>query len=222
MQRGAVLLDTTMVNEMLPHIETSHQIQFKKKPVLAVFRDEESYLRLSPTRARFCAFPSGCLVVSPRAQQEDQQGVISLRIYIEHELSHLLLFQNMDLLSYFCFPDWLLEGWAVYTSGQRGTSWYPDSLEVCEMIRAGNFMPPAYFKTRHEKEIELDVEYPIAFMYSECACFVEYLITEFGKTEVLGFIHDLLYSRNWRDQFQCSFGRTYDEVEAAFRTGMVD
>ena len=87
------------------------------------------------TRARFYAYPNGRLVVAPWAVDESEKGIISLEIYIKHELSHVLLYQNMSFVAAYYYPQWLMEGIAVYSTNQMGTSWYPDKIKTYEIIK---------------------------------------------------------------------------------------
>jgi len=49
-------------------------------------------------------------------------------------------------------------------------------------------MPPKYFKTGKEDDIKLEVKFRIAFMYSEFACIVDYLVTTYGKDKLLQYM----------------------------------
>lgn len=113
------------------------------------------------------------MVIAPWALTEADNGDLSLEIYLKHELSHSLLHQHLGIIHSFRYPKWLLEGIAVYSSGQMGTSFYPSNKETCQYIEQGNFMPPQYFRTRKEDQFNLEVKYRLPFMYSEFACIAE-------------------------------------------------
>ena len=68
-------------------------------------------------------------------------------IYTKHELSHVLILQNKGIFSESKYPKWLLEGIAVYSANQMGTSFDPGKEETYKSIAQGNFMPPFDFKT---------------------------------------------------------------------------
>ena len=136
-----------------------------------------------------------CIRDRPWAVKEALDGKISMPIYIKHELSHTLLYQHMNTITaYFFYPRWLLEGIAVYSSNQMGTSFYPDKSETYKYIQQGIFMPPEYFDTKKEDEIKLNVKYKIAFEYSEFACIVDYLIKQYGREKFSLYITQLLDS----------------------------
>lgn len=130
-----------------------------------------------------------------------------MAIYIRHELLHTLLYQHMGYITaYFIYPRWLLEGIAVYSSNQMGTSFYPTKLETYNFIRQGNFLPPEYFNTNKEDDFKLNVKYKIAFEYSEFACIVDYLINNYGKEKFLQYMTKLLNSYHPGEVFKGVYG----------------
>ena len=77
-QDGAEFDRYEEVDALAPVVETCHGMRFTGKPRLLVFGDDECYRRLSPSRARFCAFYNGTVVMSPRAVRDAEEGTISL------------------------------------------------------------------------------------------------------------------------------------------------
>lgn len=217
-QYGAKYDDYTVINSYPPAVEKSHELRFRKKPKVYIFRDKGSYLRRSITKARFCAYPNGSLVVSPWALQEAQEGKISLEIYLKHELSHTLLYQHMGTLaSYVYFPRWLLEGIAMYHSNQMSTSWYPGKKETYVYIRQGNFINPRDYSTAREKRAVLNVKYPIAFIYSEFGCIVDDLIITYGKEKFMQYVRRLSFASNHDKVFREVYGIDFDDFLLDFR-----
>jgi len=156
-QKGADYNDFTRIDTLIPKIENFHDLRFTQKPKIFIFRDSLSFIKRSFSKARFSAYPSGRLIVSPWALKEDQQGIISLEIYVRHELSHVLIFQHKGILAELRYPKWLLEGIAVYSTNQMGTSFYPSKDETFHAIAQGNFLPPFDFKTNGEDKIKPSV-----------------------------------------------------------------
>jgi hypothetical protein len=64
-QNGAEYKDLKAIDSLFPSIEDFHQLKFLKKPAIYIFRDRENYLRRSISKARFCAYPNGSLLISP-------------------------------------------------------------------------------------------------------------------------------------------------------------
>jgi predicted SprT family Zn-dependent metalloprotease len=202
-QNGTQYTDLNKIDSLIPQVEYFHELKFLKKPRIFIFKDNSNYYQRSLSKARFCAFYNGDIVISPWALKEAEEGKISLQIYLTHELSHSLLHQHSGIIRAFQYPKWLLEGIAVYSANQMGTSWYPSKNETYNYIRKGNFMPPEYFMTNKEDQINLDVRYRNTFMYSEFACIVDYLIKKYGKDKFLSYMkalinrseHDKLFSK---------------------------
>jgi hypothetical protein len=215
-QRGAAFDDFARIDSLTSPVETFHELKFIRKPRIYIFRDRESYLRRSISKARFCAFSTG-IVVSPWGLQEALEGKISLEIYLRHELSHVLLFQHKGFLSELRYPHWLLEGIAMVSTDQMGTSFYPSREETYRLIHQGNFMPPYFFHTRREDSVKLDVNQRIAFIYSELGCIVDYLIRTGGRDRFLTYMKRLLGNGNPDRVFKEIYGIEFDESVRRFR-----
>lgn len=217
-QNGAVYKDLQPIDSLFPSIEDFHQLKFLQKPDIYIFRDRENYLQRSISKARFCAYPNGSLFISPWALKEADEGTISLNIYVKHELSHTLLYQHMGfIIAYFYFPRWLLEGIAVYSSNQMGTSWYPGKEETYEFIKEGNFMPPASYNSDKEDSVQINVKNRIAFIYSEFGCIVDYMITTGGKDKFLNYMKTLLHNNNHDQVFKDIYGISFDKFLINFK-----
>lgn len=201
-QNGADYTDFQRLNTLTPSIEKFHELKFKKKPEIFIFKDSLYFIRRSFSKARFSAYPSGRLLVSPWALKEDQQKTISLDIYVRHELSHVLLMQYMSYLEAYRSPQWLMEGIAVYSTNQMGTSFYPNKEETYRDIVEGNFLQPLDYKTDREDNVKLNVKYPIAFKYSEFACIVDYLVITNRKEKLLTFMKKLFENSDNNEVFK--------------------
>jgi len=217
-QNGAKYRDLKAIDSLFPSIQDFHQLKFLKKPDIYIFRDRENYLQRSISKARFCAYPNGSLLISPWALKESDEGTISLNIYLKHELSHTLLYQHMGFITaYFYYPRWLLEGIAVYSSNQMGTSWYPDKEETYEFIKEGNFMPPDFYNSNKEDQVQINVKNRIAFIYSEFGCIVDYMISTGGKDKFLNYMKTLLYNNNHEQVFKHMYGISFDKFLINFK-----
>jgi hypothetical protein len=126
------------------------------------------------------------------------------------------------MINAFQYPAWLLEGIAVYSANQMGTSWYPSKSETYNYIRKGNFMPPEYFKTSKEEQIKLDVKYRITFMYSEFACIVDYLIEKYGKSKFMSYIKGLTTNNNHDRIFKSIYGIEFGRFIQDFRASVMN
>ena len=216
-QQGTKFNEFTRLDTLTKSVESFHELKFKNKPKIFIFKDDESYYQRSISKARFCAFSSGALIVSPWALKEDKQGIISLEKYIKHELSHILIYNYNGFLGEFKYPSWLLEGLAMYSVNQMGTSFYPNIEDTYKAIRAGNFMPPDYYKTNKEDEVNINVKYKIAFIYSEFGCIVDYLVKTYGKEKLIKYIKALLEENDNESQFRKVYSRDFNEVISEFK-----
>jgi len=216
-QKGANFDDYSRIDTLIPSIEIFHELMFSPKPEIFIFSDSLSFIKRSFSKARFSAYPSGRLIISPWALKEDQQGKISLEIYVRHELSHVLLMQNMSFLRSYQYPKWLMEGIAVYSTNQMGTSFYPSKYETYRAIKQGNFLPPFDFKTKRENRTKLNVKYRITFMYSEFGCIVDYLVASYGKTKFLTYMKSLLKDINHDQLFKQVYGIDFEKFLKDFR-----
>ncbi len=216
-QNGAKYDDYQRIDTLIPSVDDFHELKFTHKPQIFIFRDKESYLQRSTSKARFCAFYNGNIVVSPWAIKEAEEGKISLEIYLKHELSHSLIFQNTGILSAYKYPNWLLEGIAVYSANQMGTSWYPSKEDTYNYIKQGNFMPPNCFRTDKGDQIRLDVKHRNTFMYSEFACIVDYLIQTAGKEKFIAYMKEFLKSSNYDKIFKKYYGIDFDKFLIDFK-----
>ena len=216
-QKGSIYNKLDEIDSLIPLVEEFHELKFLYKPRLFIFRDNNSFYQRNISKARFCSYYNGSVVISPWALKESEDNKINLDIYLKHELSHSLLQQHMGILRAFQYPAWLLEGIAVYSTNQMGTSWYPSKSETYNYIKKGNFMPPEYFKTKKEDTIKLDVKYRITFMYSEFACIVDYLIEQYGKDKFLSYMKELTHDDKHNNVFKDIYGIDFSKCIQDFR-----
>jgi hypothetical protein len=214
-QKGSNYEDFHRLDTLVPAIEKFHEMKYIKKPKIFIFRDSLGFICRSFSKARFSAYPSGRLLVSPWALREDREGKISLEIYVRHELSHVLLMQYMSYLRAYLYPKWMMEGIAVFSTNQFGTSFYPDKAETYHSIAKGNFLPPLYFKTDKEDNVKLSVINPIAFKYSEFGCIVDYLVSTYGKDKIILFMKKLMKNSDndevFKDVYYIEFSKVLQD-----------
>lgn len=219
-QRGACFAEAEAVGAWLSTVEETHGLAFVRKPKIFVFRDDRDYYRRSLSRTRFYTYPNGSIILRPGALREAREGRISLEIYLKHELSHALLFQHMKpAAAYGSFPRWLLEGIAVFRSGQRGTSWYPGKAETLDLIRRGNFCPPDDYGKKRGDRAALGVPNRSAFLYAEFACLVEALIESHGEDRFAAYMKRLMNGGRHGIVFREVFGTDFDDFLRNFRSG---
>lgn len=216
-QNGAEFSNFKKIDTLIPAVENFHQLKFISKPEIFIFRDSSSFISRSPSKARFCVFYNGRLVISPWALRESSEGKISLVIYLRHELSHTLIYQHTGIINAIKYPKWLLEGIAVYSSNQMGTSFYPSKKETYELIRKEYFMPPEFYGTKNEENIKLDFDNSIAFVYSEFACIVDYLIQKHGFEKFLTYMKQLIDNPGNNEVFKQIYNMDFGKFISEFK-----
>lgn len=211
-QNGSSYSNYDDIDNYTSSVENFHNLKFKEKPRIYIFSDKDLYLSRNVSNSRFYAYPNNKLVVAPWAIDESKKGIISLEIYIKHELSHILLFQHMGYLAAYNYPKWLMEGIAVYSANQMGTSWYPSKSQTYKIIKAGNYYPPFLFNTIKEDLIKLNIQNPIAFKYSEFACIVDYLIEKYGRDNFDRYMKGLFNNKPHDKLFKEIYGINFDII----------
>ena len=78
-------------------------------------------------------------------------------------------------------------------------------------------MPPAYFKTRKEDQIQLNVPYRNTFMYAEFACIVDYLVTTYGSEKFWRYAQSLFTNSKHDHVFQAVYGLDFEMFLADFQ-----
>lgn len=214
---GASGPDLTAVDALVAEVEQAHSLRFKSRPRLLFFTDVDSYGRRTTTRARACTYYNGTIVVSPWVQREDTEGVLSLEVYLRHELSHALLYQHMGILAALRYPKWLLEGIATWSAGQMGTFAYPSAAETYALIAAGDWMPPDAYRTAGEDQVPLHVDDRMTFMYCEFACIVDDLVARYGRETFFAYVTALMDDDDHGAVFRAAFGVAFDAYLDDFR-----
>ena len=62
--------DFEIIDTLIPSVESFHELNFIRKPRIFIFQDSLKYIHHSLSKARFCAFSSGRLFISPWALKE--------------------------------------------------------------------------------------------------------------------------------------------------------
>ncbi len=208
--------DLVAIDALVAEVEEAHGLRFRSRPRLLLFRDAGTYARRTTTRARACTYYNGTIVVSPWVQLEDAEGVLSLDVYLRHELSHALLYQHMGMRAALRYPKWLLEGVATWSAGQMGTFAYPSAQETYALIAAGAWMPPSLYRTSGEDDVPLEVDDRMTFMYCEFACIVDDLVARYGRDTFFAYVAALMDESDHDAVFRRAFGTGFDDYLDGF------
>ncbi len=220
-RKGTDTSKLIIIDSLMNEVEDFHQLKFRKKVKIFVFNSDREYTRYTGHTARFVTFPiDGRIFVSGKANKESQEGKIHMDVYLKHELSHALLFQNMSLYHSCYFPGWLLEGIAVYSANQMGVDGYFTKEETFNKIREGYFFNPDDWgtlirKTQSVKDFPLPNKY--WFIYSEFACLVDNMIQDYGKEKFLEYMTELLGEKDDKKVFREIFGVKFEKYVEDFK-----
>jgi hypothetical protein len=171
----------------------------------------------------------GRILISSKAKAEMDEGKINFQVYLKHELSHSLLYQNMSLYRSQYYPGWLLEGIAVYSANQMGIDGYCTKEETFAKIKSGYFLNPEDWSTTLLKGQSLNVKnFPLSdkyhFIYSEFACLVDDLIRKYGREKFQKFVITLLKEGDdkqlFRQIYGIEFNKYLDDFKNKCRVGM--
>jgi hypothetical protein len=219
--RGADLTVLDRLDEIIAGAEKTNGLCFPKRVELFLCDSDEEHKSIAFTGARFCVLPGrGRLSISKRAQEDAKKRLIHFDVYLAHELSHSIIFQNTTLLNGLRIPDWFLEGFAVYTANQRGVDGYFTRNQVHEKIREGHYLAPLDFATKPfmstaaYKAFDMPDKY--LFLYAEMACFVEDIIRIKGERKFRTYKSALLAGKDAATSFTSIFEQDIVSFEKEF------
>ncbi len=221
-REGTDISGLIIIDSLINQVEDFHQLNFKKRVKIFIFNSDKDYTRHTGHKTRFVTFPIyGRIFVSGKARKESEEGKIHLDVYLKHELSHSLLFQNMSLYHSCYYPCWLLEGIAVYSANQIGVDGYFTKKETFDKIRNGYFLNPDDWGTLLKAKKESVKNFPLPnkywFIYSEFACLVDNIIQNYGKDKFLQYMTELLEEADDKKAFQRIFGIEFNKYIDDFK-----
>jgi len=212
------------IDKLIKETEDFHQLKFQKKVEIIICNSDNELARLTGgCKSLFVTTPVyGRIFISSKAKNEIKEKKINYLVYLKHELSHSLLFQNMSLYRSQYYPGWLMEGIAVYSSNQMGVDGYYTKEETFVKIKEGYFLNPEDWGTTLLKRQGLNViNFPLAnkyrFIYSEFACIVDDLIQKYGKEKFNQFFIALLKNGHDNQIFQQIYGIEFNNYLDDFR-----
>ena len=123
------------IKQLVKQAEKSHGINLQKPLTIYLFESHPQFQKYS--RLNKPVMGTGLLGrriwKSPKIKTLSKE---TIEAYVFHELSHVLLYQNMSFLRGLLKSSWLIEGIATYY-GQFGMSEYPSHKEVQRMLSEG-------------------------------------------------------------------------------------
>ena len=204
------LLELNKIDSLISEVEQFHKLNFNKKVKLFICKTDSEFKRYTGSSARFATIFSFGIFMSGKANIERKAKSIHIDTYLKHELSHLLIYQNMSLYKSIKYPQWFLEGIAVYSSNQFGVDGYLTKQETYKKIKEDNFVQPKDWGTAiTSKGISVKnckVANKYRFIYSEFGCIIDDLINTYGKEKFIIFLKQSFQA----DDFYVLFNKTYN------------
>ncbi|WP_020614687.1 hypothetical protein [Sediminispirochaeta bajacaliforniensis] len=218
-------LDIDEVSKIIAESEDFHTLTYTKRINIILTESEKEFYRYTFSTFRFLAVKNK-IFVSGRNIQDSQNGKIHMYAYLKHELSHLLIYQNMSPINYFrnTVPGWLLEGIATYHSGMIGQDSYYSKDEVYKTIQNGIFLNPIDWKSGFlVSQSSIVKEFPLSgndkyfFIYSELGCVIEDLIQRFGHDSFIKYMKLSMKNGDNESIFYKFFGIEYKDYIKQFQ-----
>jgi hypothetical protein len=213
-------IDHKTLDSLILKTEQFHKLQFKQKVRIFVCSTDKEFRRYTGSSARMVTIFGNSVFVSGMATEEGKNRKISLNTYLLHELSHLLIYQNMTFQTAIQYPQWFLEGVAVYSSNQFGKDGYLMEQGVSKEIRKGNFVHPkdwgTVFSSKGKTVTECTVPNKYRFIYAEFGYIIEDMIDTHGQEVFLNFLKQSLRSNDFYTVFKKNYGLEFSEYLTEF------
>ena len=216
------ILDFEIIDSLIYKTEKFHQMSFNRKVEIFICHSEKEIRRLAGSGTRFNTHPVyGRIFISGKANNERKEGKIHLDIYLKHELSHSLLYQNMSLFSALTFPGWFMEGVAVYSANQMGFGGYYSKEQTVNKMKEGYFIEPEDWGTNISSQgksvTECSLENKYWFIYSEFGFIIDDLIQTYGKTKFDRLLKESLSGEDFYDLFKRIYSKDFSEYMNGFK-----
>lgn len=203
-------LDYKLLDSLIVEVGKFHTLNFKKEVKIFICKTNKEYERYTGSSARMVTIFGNAIFISGMANDERKTNIISFNTYLLHELSHLLIYQNMTFRTAIHYPQWFLEGLAVYSSNQFGVDGYLTEREVAIEIEKGNFVQPedwgTAFSSKGKTVKDCKVPNKYRFIYAEFGSIIDDIIKIYGKEKFILFLKMSLQA----DDFYVLFNKTYN------------
>jgi len=214
-------LDYKLLDSLIVEVEKFHTLNFKKEVKIFICKTNKEYKRYTGSSARMVTIFGNAIFISGMANDERKTNIISFNTYLLHELSHLLIYQNMTFRTAIHYPQWFLEGLAVYSSNQFGVDGYLTEREVSKEIKKGNFVQPedwgTAFSSKGKTVKDCKVPNKYRFIYAEFGSIIGDLINTYGQKKFLIFLQQSLKSNDFYIVFKETYGKEFSQYMTEFK-----
>jgi hypothetical protein len=155
--------------ELIDSVEIKLHHRFMNPPVIYLCNSYRSFCKYTGSKYPGPrAHANKAVFISPRLR-----GSKDWREIIYHELTHVLLFQNLGAYRYGTIPVWFHEGLATYVSYGGGSGDVTDSAAILEITKGNHFNPVEHEFILFPKSFENDkisawMKYRQAMLFVAC------------------------------------------------------
>jgi len=136
----------------------------------------------------------------------------TLRSTLKHELCHLLLHQNIDSR---LLPRWIDEGVCQWASGGVAELMADDGDRILTKAAVSDRLISITELARFPMD-----EPSLILAYEESKSFVEYIVRDFGKTELMQILENLKEGDTISESIQKSLGLPLSELELKWHSSL--
>lgn len=208
------------VENLIVKVENFHNLKFQRKVQIIISSNSKEHRRFNGHDVKFVTQPFLGRVYILYSREYFQTKVGALYSYLQHELSHSIINQNITNAKLIGYPLWFLEGIATYSSQMSGYDGYPPLDTVRQRILRGYVInPDDWGKFGIASKGKTVNTYPLndlyKYAYSEFAFIVDDLIKKYGKPKLISLLHLSLNNQ----KFDIAFRSIYKiEFKDYFRT----
>lgn len=182
------------IDSLIVKVENFHNLKFQKKVQIIISSNIKEHRRFNGHNVMFVTQPFLGRVYILYSREYFQTKVGALNSYLQHELSHSIVNQNITNSKLIGYPLWFLEGIATYSSGMLGYDGYPPLDTVRQRISRGCVINPNdWGKFGMAAKGKTVNTYPFndlyKYAYSEFAFIIDDLIEKYGEPKLISLLH---------------------------------
>ncbi len=204
------------VDSLIAKVENFHNLKFQRKVQIIISSNSKAHRRFNGHDVKFVTQPffGRIYILYSREYFQTKEGV--LYSYLQHELSHSIINQNIRNSKLIGYPLWFLEGIATYSSRMSGHDGYPPLDTVKQRIVRGYVINPNdWGKFGMASKGKTANTYPLndlyKYAYSEFAFIVDDLIEKYGKPKLIRLLHISLNDQDFDIAFKLIYKIDFDD-----------
>jgi hypothetical protein len=203
------------IDSLIIKVEEFHKLRYPNKLEVVISTNIKEHKRYTWNYGTFISQPFYGRLYILYIEDYFLTKTQPLYAYIQHELSHSIIFQNISYSKLLNYPLWFMEGLATYSSGMMGIEGYPTKDAVVKRMSEGYFIHPNDWGEFGLPSTGITVkQYPFEdmywFAYSEFAFIIDNLVDKYGKSKLIDLMHLTLRENNFEDAFLAIYKIKFD------------